>query len=288
MGGPQVDPEWWMGAPLSPSAMDIDSGINNKDQLPSIFFYLLNICAKALVNQFILEAGVKPESADAIGMSAMTIFTAPTLLWRSRSFIDILICKFRAACPVLFGIRGSEETVKGRIALGWRRTERHSGAFVDSNVHNGIMTGLAAGYASISLRNFSKARRINPYPPPNWWYAFAAVTKTQAGHISNTHFVVLKAMVEHFEQKIFDFYADKGIGQFVITLSMFPHKAQRETPEVKAVMALAQMVRLKQGLELTGQLTPMDCEFDRTPSTPKTWVPPTPRTSRGPRSSIWG
>ncbi len=89
--------------------------------MPSLLIYLLNICAKGIINQFINECGANPKAADPVGVVAAHIFSNPDFQWRGKSLIDILMAKFRVVCPALFGLRGNDRTERGRLALGWKK-----------------------------------------------------------------------------------------------------------------------------------------------------------------------
>ena len=119
------------------------SGLGNT-QGPALLLYLLNICAKALINQFISESGVNPKTADALGILGTAIFAMPDFQWEGRlSFIDIFLAKYHVVCPVLFGVASNEDrTQRGKLGLGWRRED---GAFVSEQRHFERMTGLGAG-----------------------------------------------------------------------------------------------------------------------------------------------
>ncbi|GKT84719.1 GLE1-like protein [Colletotrichum tofieldiae] len=99
----------------------VEGAVNNGPQLPALFVYLLNILAKAIIQQFSNEGGANPKSAEPVGIVTAQIFSNKDYQWRGGSMIDILIAKFRVACPVLFGSRGSDRTENGRKAIGWKK-----------------------------------------------------------------------------------------------------------------------------------------------------------------------
>ena len=91
-------------------------------QFPAILLYQLNILSKAIISQFISEASVAPEAADAAGVLAVSIFAAPDFQWRrSVPLIDVLLAKLHVVCPVLFGIRGGAARPRSRRRRGCRR-----------------------------------------------------------------------------------------------------------------------------------------------------------------------
>ena len=218
---------------------------HNETHLPSLFLYLLNIFAKAAINQFINEGGAKPDTADPIGIVVADVFSAPEFLWRGKSLIDVLLAKYRVSCPVLFGYRGSEKTEQGRRNLGWKR---EGGAWMGEQQHMDRMTGLGAGFAAVSLRNFGKSKKTNPYPPRNYWTAMARIVNTPAAEISNTQGVVLKAMIQHYERKFLDAYGTAAVAALELALVQFPARAPEKSAAINSLQVLAQMLRRDTGL----------------------------------------
>jgi nucleoporin GLE1 len=241
-------------APVDPSTVmlakpePLEGAANNGETLPLLFLYLLNNFAKAVVAQFIDEAGVSPKAADPIGVVAVSVFAQADLCWRGASLIDILICKMRVSCPVLFGIRGSEMTEEGRARLGWKRSE--SGGWVHEQVHNTRMTGLGAGYAALSLRDFTKSPHKNPYPPTMYWRTIASIVGTPPEEMSSTQFTVLKAMIENNEQRFMTFYGHAARAALQVMLVDFPSRAPEKTVAVSSLMVLGDKLKRDVGLLL--------------------------------------
>ena len=214
---------------------------------PALLLYLLNIFAKAIIAQFINEASVKPQIADNVGTVASHIFAIEAFRWHGTTLIDILIAKLHVVCPVLFGIYGDEKSATGKIRLGWSRED--NGPFVSDQNHFGRMTGLGAGFAGISLRNYEKAVAKNPYPDFHYWQCLARITNTPTDRITQTHFVVLKAMVEGYEGKFLQFYGDYALKALRFALIELP---ERSPPSVasKALAGLVDVQRREQRLLL--------------------------------------
>jgi nucleoporin GLE1 len=203
----------------------VEGAAHNGDTLPSLFIYLLNIFSKAIINQFISEAGANPKAADPVGVFTALIFSTPEFHWRGRSLIDILMAKFRVACPALFGLRGNDRTERGRTALGWRRDGPD---WISEEAHSDRMTGLGAGFAAISLRDFGKSKKENPYPPTNYWTALACIVNTPKGETSNTQCIVLRGMIEGYEHRFLRFYGNAGLAALKLALIDFPNKAPED------------------------------------------------------------
>lgn len=224
-----------------------EGATNNDATLPSLFIYLINIVAKAIINQFINECGPNPKAADPVGVFTAQIFSNKDFQWRGQSVIDILMAKYRIVCPVLFGFRGNDKTERGRIALGWKR---EGPAWVTEQSHNDRMAGLGAGYASLSLRDFSKTSKTNPYPPTHYWTALARIVNSPAGETSNTQYVVLRSMIEGHEQRFLNFYGNAALAALRLALVEFPKKAPANAAAAGSLKALADVLRSEGGLVL--------------------------------------
>ncbi|KAI1093990.1 GLE1-domain-containing protein [Rostrohypoxylon terebratum] len=225
----------------------VQGALHNEPQLPSLFLYLLNHFAKAVINQFINECFAQPKIADPIGVTVAIIFSKDIYLWRGKTLIDILMAKFRVSCPVLFGYHGNEKTEQGRLRLGWKKS---AGGFIPEQQHSDRMKGLGAGYAAIALRNFGKTKNTNPWPPSNYWAAMARIVNTPPADISETQFVVLRAMIETSEEKFIQFYGNAAIAALRKALVEFPEKAVNKTPGASGLQVLAQILKRDIGLEL--------------------------------------
>lgn len=185
-------------------------GASNNDQLPVMFMFLLNHFAKSIINQLALEAGSKPLNALSVGIFAVRIFALPEYLWRGKSLIDILIAKFRVVCPSLFGIRLDDTTDSGRAQIGWKKSP--DGKWVSEELHVTRIAGLAAGYAAICLRDFSKSTRlVHPYGVWNYWKAVVGIIGTPAAEFSKTQGYVLKSLIDNYEKKFVGFYGSAAV-----------------------------------------------------------------------------
>lgn len=211
-------------------------GAAHNDTLPSIFLFLVNHLAKAVINQFITECSANTKKADPIGVMVAHVFSDPAFQWRGKPIIDILIAKFYVVCPVLFGARGLEKTEQGRERVGWQR--RGKNAWAPETEHYDRQMGLAAGYAAMTLRDFSRSKKQNPYPMTHYWTAFAKIVNTPPSDLSNTQCVVLKAMIEHYEQRFLLFYGTAAIAALRLALVDFPENAKAAGCKDTAVESL--------------------------------------------------
>ena len=236
---PQIDIPTYLASP-PPQANDSKGS--------ALLLYCLNIFAKAIVNQFITEAGPKPKIADALGTVASHIFAVSDFRWHDISLIDILIAKMHVACPVIFGIYGDEQTVEGKQRLGWIR-EDAGGPFIPQTNHFDRMTGLSAGFAGISLKNYERVKAKNPYPEYYYWKAIARLANVPPNEITQTHFIALKAMIQGYESKILLFFGDAGLAVLRHILIELP-KRSPPSPAAKQLAGLVDVLRKEKKLVL--------------------------------------
>ena len=221
-------------------------------QGPACLLFLLNHFAKAIIKQFISESAVDPKSADPIGVLAVTVFARPQYLFNGQSLIDLLWAKYHKVCPVLFGISGSERTREGRLKVGWHV---ESSSFVRDQEHYDRTSGLGAGFAAITLRDFSKSKNANPAPNRIYWESLARILNTPAQEVQPTHFVVLKAMINNSVSRIIGLFGGAGVAVLRQALIAFPNEKGpqdengRKLPAVTAVQAMPLI--LQRDLHLT-------------------------------------
>lgn len=211
--------------------------------------YILNILSKAIISQFIDEASVAPKAADPAGVLAISIFAAAEFRWSGLSLIDMLLAKFHVVCPVLFGVYGSETTERGRARLGWRREE--GGGWIGEQKHGERMTGLGAGFGAVSLRDFRNSKNTNPYPCDKYWQALARITNTPPEEVTETHYIVLKAMVETHADKVMGFFGPAyGAAAIRRAVVEFPRQALKGSVAAGALRTLQTTLHKELGIAL--------------------------------------
>lgn len=176
----------------------------------------------------------------------MTVFARPNYLFNGQSLIDILWAKYHKYCPVLFGIDGSERTKEGRMRLGWQ-IDKDTNSFVREQEHYDRMTGLGAGFAALTLRDFSKSKNANPAPNRIYWQSLARILNTPQPQV--THFVLLKAMIENAVARILSLFGGAGLAALRQALILFPRdkgpqdEKGRKLPAVTAILALPMVLQ---------------------------------------------
>ncbi|KAI1616150.1 hypothetical protein EDD36DRAFT_124847 [Exophiala viscosa] len=236
-----------------PAHLSLQDG--GETTIPSLVLYLLSMFSKAIINAFVGECAVNSKAGEPIGTLVAQIFSMPELQFSRRvpagntqtseSLISILMCKFHASAPALFGVYGPETTSAGRRRIGWRLDEISDGkkGFVTENKHYDRQTGLGIGYASIALRNFSRTRFNNPWPPVHFWASLAHIVNTPPSEVQTTHLILLKSMLENNAVDRFVlFFGAAAIAALRQALVEFPRILPREMQEKPISKALALMI----------------------------------------------
>ncbi|WEW55804.1 hypothetical protein PRK78_001237 [Emydomyces testavorans] len=213
---------------------------NEEGKVPALLIYLLNIFSKAIVAQLVAEAGITPKCASPLGVLTAQILSMDAFVYKGCSMIDILLAKYHFVCPVLWGFYGNESTDAGKAALGWWRDEPN-GSFVARQVHEERMIGLGAGFAAISLRDFSKTTRQNPLPNTHFWKALANIVNVPPDEVQDTHLTVLGAMLKFSAQRIVGFWGDLGLLTLRHAIVTFPASLPKKSSARASVEILREL-----------------------------------------------
>ncbi|OAX83700.1 hypothetical protein ACJ72_01935 [Emergomyces africanus] len=219
---PSVDVRQFLAFPPQSLAANTNEA---ETKAPALLLYLLNIFSKAIIAQLIAEAGITPKYAEPLGVLTAQIFSMDSFTYNGISMIDLLLAKYHAVCPILWGFYGNEATEAGKIAIGWwreRDDQQHPGRFISPQTHEERMVGLGAGFAAISLRNFAKTTRKNPVPNTYFWRACANILNVPPGEVQDTHLLVLSALLRHSAVRIVGFWGDLGLALLRKAVVEFP------------------------------------------------------------------
>ncbi|KAH0169397.1 GLE1-domain-containing protein, partial [Aureobasidium melanogenum] len=213
---------------------------NSERHMPLALVFFLNLISKLVINQFCSD---NIATIDALAIVLVTVFSKPEYLHNgATSLIDILLAKYHVVCPVLFGIYGNEETDQGKKRVGWWD-------YVSLEDHKKRMAGLATGYGCLSLRDFSKSKSNNPFPPSNYWRALSYFANTPPAHLQPTHWLVLKGLVDTHIEKFLKFYGQAGLAALRKVLVELPKDAPNN-PAKDSVVVLPEMLRKTRCLTL--------------------------------------
>lgn len=245
----------------------------NTTTVPSLVIYLLSAFSKAVVNAFVGECTVNIKSAEPLGTMVAQIFSMAELQFKrnvpspnsgihyrafggnvptppmapdSVSLISILMSKFHATAPILFGVSGSEKTSAGKLRLGWRTEFAQDGdaqkSFVLEQKQYDRLVGLGAGYASVALRNFSKSTLTNPWPPYHFWESLSFIVNTKPAGVQTSQLLLLKSMLENSVDRFVQFFGDEGVAALRKATVDFPKSLPPEMQQGSAVKAIVLLV----------------------------------------------
>ncbi|KAF2094733.1 hypothetical protein NA57DRAFT_79902 [Rhizodiscina lignyota] len=168
---------------------------DDKAQVSGLFIYLLNQVSKSAMSQMVEDAGIKPTKAEPLGLLVTSIFGHNLIQVAGQLHLaDIHLAKYHHECPALFGIY--DILPKG---------------FTSEYAEK--MTGLAAGFAATTLRKYPPGLRSkNPFPSSLYWSALARIVNTPPAAITDTLFIVLKALLDPaYAAKFIEEYGNIGI-----------------------------------------------------------------------------
>ncbi|KAJ5450000.1 uncharacterized protein N7458_006449 [Penicillium daleae] len=214
-----------------------DEIAQTEQMVPAMLIYGLNMFSKALISALITEASINPGHAEPLGIVAAQIFSFEGFMFKGIHMGDILLAKYRVLCPALWGSTGNDKTESGRQALGWWREEA-GGPFVSEQTHMDRMTALGAGYAALTLRNFGKAKRTNPFPNRMFWTSLQKLLSVPPAQIKDTQISLLHAMLQNSSERILAFFGQIGLALMRRAIIELPAALPRQTMSVNQLKLL--------------------------------------------------
>jgi len=188
-----------------PPSLQLDD--NNAATITDQAAYLLCALTQQVVKIFTSYVHGAPERAEPVGTMLASIFAQPELQFQrsdgtTQSLFPIFLAKYHRVCPALFGITADQSTAAGKQKMGWAllpaaSDDQPKTTFVSEQTHYDRMTGLAIGYSSFGLRNFSATSNKNPYPPTHFWKSLAQIINLPPNQVQPTHVCVLRHMFGH-------------------------------------------------------------------------------------------
>ncbi|QQK46849.1 GLE1-like [Penicillium digitatum] len=211
----------------------------SENRVPAMLIYGLNILAKSLISSLLAEASIKQSHAEPIGIIAAQIFSFDMFTYKGVHMSDIMWAKYRVVCPALWGFTGNDKTEGGRRVLGWWRSA-DTGSWITEQVHMDRMTALGAGYAAMTLRNFAKSPRRNPFPNTMFWASIHKILAISPSELQETQIALLAALLRSSGDRIIGFFGQYGLAMMHYVIVDLPRKLGRET------MAVTQLSTLKE------------------------------------------
>lgn len=238
---PSVDIRQFLAFP--PENIDKAENAN----VPALLIYGLNIFAKALISSLITEASINSGHAEPIGIVAAQIFSMDSFVYQGHHMVDILWAKYRVVCPALWGFYGDENTEPGRRAVGWWK-EGPEGPFISEQGHTDRMTALGAGFASLTLRNFGRTPRRNPFPNHMFWYSMHKIVSVSPDDLQETHVSLLAAMLRSSAERIVGFFGHVGLALMRKAIVEIPATIPRQTMSVNQLKLLKDLYRREKNI----------------------------------------
>ncbi|CAG8023221.1 unnamed protein product [Penicillium nalgiovense] len=222
---------------------------NSENKVPAMLIYGLNILAKSLISSLLAEASIKQSHAEPIGIIAAQIFSFDMFTYKGLHMSDIMWAKYRVVCPALWGFTGNDKTEGGRRVLGWWRSA-DSGSWVSEQVHMDRMTALGAGYAAMTLRNFAKSPRRNPFPNTMFWVSIHKILAIPPSELQETQIALLAALLRSSGERILGFFGQYGLAMMHYVIVDLPRKLGRETMAVTQLSTLKELYLKEKNLAL--------------------------------------
>lgn len=210
-----------------------------ENKVPAMLIYGLNVFSKSMIASLLAEAAIKQTHAEPIGIIAAQIFSFDIFTYKGLHMSDILWAKYRVVCPALWGFTGNDKTEGGRRALGWWRSP-DTDTWISEQNHMDRMTALGAGYAAITLRNFGKTTRQNPFPNTLFWATMSKILAIPPAELQETQIALLAALLRSSGERILGFFGQFGLALMHQAIVELPRQIERES------MALTQLSTLKE------------------------------------------
>ncbi|PYI12492.1 GLE1-domain-containing protein [Aspergillus sclerotiicarbonarius CBS 121057] len=223
---------------------------SDDNKVPALLIYALNIFSKCLVSSLITEASINLGHAEPVGIVAAQIFSIDAFIYKGCHMVDILLAKYRVVCPALWGFYGNEKTEGGRRALGWWRDGGSDGPYVSEQTHADRMTALGAGFAALTLRNFGKTKRQNPFPNTMFWFAMHKILSIPATEIQDTHVTLLSAMLKSSAERIVGFFGHMGLALMRQAIVELPNSLPRQSMSVNQLKLLRDLYKREKNIIL--------------------------------------
>jgi len=205
-------------------------------QYPAFLLFIWIYFEKFLITQWFNEAANEDGRIIAeLGLIAASLYADPRYMWKGIvPLTDTFTAKLHRVCPMLFGIRGNADTNRAGLGLD----KFHAGQD-ENNRYAQLLTGVGAGYAALSLRNFNKVPAV---PMSDYWRAIVTICNTPSEALYPGHFFVLKGLLQDFVRKFLTFYGVHA--KAVIKRAVFdlPNRAPKGRPGITEAANLVKVL----------------------------------------------
>lgn len=112
------------------------------------------------------------------------------------------------------------------------------------------MTALGAGFAALTLRNFGKTQRRNPFPNTMFWTSLQKILSIPAEELQDTQVIILHSMLRSSGERILGFFGHYGLALMRKAIVDLPANIPRQTMSVNQLKLLQETYLRDQNLLL--------------------------------------
>lgn len=228
--GPTVDIRPFLVSQSIPPLANEDEA-----QYPAFLLYMWIMFEKFLLKQFEKEAANEDgRIIQEIGLIAASLFADQRYMWKGISLIDVLLAKMHHICPILFGVRGTMNSVEGQKRLGWMPIDKQPPT---GEIYMQRVRGLSAGYAAMSLRAF---KTVPALPMSEYWRIVVLVCNTPPADLYPGHFAILNGLLRDFYKKFLGFYGVQARGVLRRAIVDVPARAPPRCKDAAGIISVFQ------------------------------------------------
>lgn len=100
------------------------------------------------------------------------------------------------------------------------------------------MTALGAGFGALTLRNFGKSARRNPFPNIIFWTSISKILAIPPGQMTDTQITLLHNMLHYTGGRILIFFGQIGLALLRRAIITLPATLERQTMPVNQLKLL--------------------------------------------------
>ncbi|KAF1956081.1 hypothetical protein CC80DRAFT_492375 [Byssothecium circinans] len=203
---------------------------------PAFLLYLWICFGKSVIAQWKSEAANQDSVVpQEIGLLTSSLYADKRYMCNGTiPMVDLMLAKLHRKCPMLFGIRGNTTTTQGLVRLGLDKYRD------DENEYAQLMTGIGAGFASITLRQFARTTPV--FDMAEYWRAVVNIINTPASEIYPGHLFALQGLLREFAPKFITYYGAPARAILKRATKTFPDRAPKGRPGVAAAAELIKVL----------------------------------------------
>lgn len=238
--GPTIDiRRFLVSQPIPPLANEAEA------QYPAFLLYMWIMFEKLLLKQFEKEASNEDgRIIQELGLIAASLFADQKYMWKGISLVDILLAKMHYICPIMFGVRGSMNTVEGQKRLGWMHIDKQPPT---GEIYMQRIRGMSAGFAAMSLRAF---KTVPALPMSEYWRVLVHVCNTPPQDLYPGHFAILNGLMRDFYKKFLGFYGVQARGVLRRAVIDVPARAPERCKDAAGIISVFREQWKKENISL--------------------------------------